>query len=110
MLQSTVAAVDVAGRYSFTRIEELAVIPKRSRVSADGGEVVPTPTYPLLLMMKLVAVEEPITNCGPVPVNAAVGFIEKTVDHGVDDAIAIPAVQLLACPRFSPTVLAVAPV
>ena len=49
-----------------------------------NGEVVPTPTLPLLAMMKLVAVEEPTTNWGPVPM-----AFEFTLNwpQGVDEPI-----------------------
>ena len=42
----------------------------------EPGVVEPRPTLPLLVTMKLVALDEPMTNCGRVPI-FAVGFIEK---------------------------------
>jgi hypothetical protein len=46
------------------------------------GDVVPTPTFPLLSTMKFVFVDEPTTNCGAVPFVTS-EFTESRA-HGVD--------------------------
>ena len=51
------------------------------------GEVVPTPTYPLLATMKLVPVVEPTTNCGAV-LSAPVPLIESR-PQGVDEPMPV---------------------
>lgn len=49
-----------------------------------AGEVVPTPTLPLPVTMKVVAVLEPITNAGAAPIRPD-GLMEKR-PNGVDEA------------------------
>ena len=50
---------------------------------ACEGLVVPMPTFPLLVMMKLVAVEEPTTKEGAALL-VAVGLMER-IPHGVEE-------------------------
>jgi len=120
--------------------EDVEAIPfLLSSVRSDDGDVVPIPTFPPLSTIKLVAVDEPITNDG-TPDARAFGFIES-IPKGVDDAMpnhpelvnvdvavspnhawlaenpveeAFPlnccnAVQIFALAKFNPMVLAVPP-
>ena len=71
---------------------------KSEMVKSASGVVVPMPTLPRLSMMKLVAVEDPITNAGDDP--RSVVSIDSRA-HGVELAIpTLPVTPGVVPPRM----------
>ena len=83
------------------------------------GDEVPMPTLPLFATMKLVALEEPMTNCG-APLRSPFGLIDSWPHGDVDampkrpllvivraasDEVAVPATVVVERKRFPPAFL-----